>query len=106
MGYVSTIKRVGTLRIERKQKDSIEKLTFAEIVNMIDGQVLGGREGLYKSLNKFVIGAMTVEAMERYTEADNLLIVGNRVSAHELALKRGAAVLITGGFDTEEAVKN
>lgn len=105
MGYVSTIKRVGTLRIERKQKDSIEKLTFAEIVNMIDGQVLGGREGLYKSLNKFVIGAMTVEAMERYTEADNLLIVGNRVSAHELALKRGAAVLITGGFDTEEAVK-
>lgn len=105
MGYVSTIKRVGTLRIEHKQKDSIEKLTFAEIVNMIDGQVLGGREGLYKSLNKFVIGAMTVEAMERYTEADNLLIVGNRVSAHELALKRGAAVLITGGFDTEEAVK-
>lgn len=105
MGYVSTIKRVGTLRIERKQKDSIEKLTFAEIVNMIDGQVLGGREGLYKSLNKFVIGAMTVEAMERYTEADNLLIVGNRVSAHELALKRGAAVLITGGFETEEAVK-
>lgn len=54
IGFVSTIKRVGTLRIERKQKDSIEKLTFAEIVNMIDGQVLGGRAGLYKSLNKFV----------------------------------------------------
>ncbi len=105
IGFVSTIKRVGTLRIERKQKDSIEKLTFAEIVNMIDGQVLGGREGLYKSLNKFVIGAMTVEAMERYTEAGNLLIVGNRVSAHELALQRGAAVLITGGFDTSDEVK-
>ncbi|WP_239254949.1 CBS-HotDog domain-containing transcription factor YtoI [Listeria ilorinensis] len=105
IGFVSTIKRVGTLRIERKQKDSIEKLTFAEIVNMIDGQVLGGREGLYKSLNKFVIGAMTVEAMERYTEAGNLLIVGNRVSAHELALNRGAAVLITGGFDTSDEVK-
>ncbi|MBC8930919.1 hypothetical protein IAI15_31530, partial [Escherichia coli] len=80
-------------------------LTFAEIVNMIDGQVLGGRAGLYKSLNKFVIGAMTVEAMERYTDAGNLLIVGNRVSAHELALKRGAAVLITGGFDTDDEVK-
>lgn len=105
IGFVSTIKRVGTLRIERKQKDSIEKLTFAEIVNMIDGQVLGGRAGLYKSLNKFVIGAMTVEAMERYTDAGNLLIVGNRVSAHELALKRGAAVLITGGFDTDDEVK-
>ncbi len=105
IGFVSTIKRVGTLRIERKQKDSIEKLTFAEIVNMIDGQVLGGREGLYKSLNKFVIGAMTVEAMERYTDAGNLVIVGNRERAHELALHRGAAVLITGGFDTNDEVK-
>ncbi|WP_163653345.1 CBS-HotDog domain-containing transcription factor YtoI [Listeria sp. PSOL-1] len=105
LGFVSTIKRVGTLRIERKQKDSIEKLTFAEIVNIIDGQVLGGHEGLYKSLNKFVIGAMTVEAMERYTESGNLLIVGNRVSAHELALNLGAAVLITGGFDTSSEVK-
>ncbi|MBA3925114.1 CBS domain-containing protein [Listeria sp. FSL L7-1582] len=105
VGFVSTIKRVGTIRIERKQKDSIEKLTYAEIVNMIDGQVLGGRAGLHKSLNKFVIGAMTVEAMERYTDAGNLVIVGNRVGAQELALERGAAVLITGGFDTVDSVK-
>lgn len=105
VGFVSTIKRVGTIRIERKQKDSIEKLTYAEIVNMIDGQVLGGRAGLHKSLNKFVIGAMTLEAMERYTDAGNLVIVGNRVGAQELALERGAAVLITGGFDTDDSVK-
>lgn len=105
VGFVSTIKRVGTIRIERKQKDSIEKLTYAEIVNMIDGQVLGGRAGLHKSLNKFVIGAMTLEAMERYTDAGNLVIVGNRVGAQELALERGAAVLITGGFDTDNSVK-
>src|SRR5699024_1371240 len=35
----------------------------------------------------------------------SLLIVGNRVKAHELALKAGAAVLITGGFDTKEYIK-
>ncbi|TYR82163.1 CBS domain-containing protein [Priestia megaterium] len=104
-GYVSTIERVGTIRIERKKKENIEKLTFAEVVNIVDGQVLGGREGLYKTLNKFVIGAMKLEAMMRYTEAGNLLIVGNRVNAHELALEAGAAVLITGGFDTEDRVK-
>lgn len=104
-GYVSTIERVGTIRIERKKKENIEKLTFAEVVNIIDGQVLGGRTGLHKMLNKFVIGAMKLEAMMRYTEAGNLLIVGNRTKAHELALKAGAAVLITGGFDTEENVK-
>jgi predicted transcriptional regulator len=104
-GYVSTIERVGTIRIERKKKENIEKLTFAEVVNIVDGQVLGGRTGLHKTLNKFVIGAMKLEAMMRYTEADNLLIVGNRTQAHELALKAGAAVLITGGFDTDDHVK-
>lgn len=104
-GYVSTIERVGTIRIERKKKENIEKLTYAEVVNIVDGQVLGGREGLHKTLNKFVIGAMKLEAMMRYTGAGNLLIVGNRTKAHELALKAGAAVLITGGFDTEDEVK-
>lgn len=104
-GYVSTIARVGTIRIERKKKENIEKLTFAEIVNIIDGQVLGGKDGLHKTLTKFVIGAMKLDAMMRYTGAGNLLIVGNRIQAHENALRAGAAVLITGGFDTDEHVK-
>lgn len=104
-GYVSTIERVGTIRIEQKKKENIERLTFAEVTNIVDGQVLGGKTGLHKTLTKFVIGAMKLEAMMRYTGAGNLLIVGNRINAHELALRAGAAVLITGGFDTEERVK-
>jgi predicted transcriptional regulator len=104
-GYVSTIERVGTIRIEKKKKENIEKLTYAEVVNIVDGTVLGGKEGLHKTLNKFVIGAMKLEAMMKYTGAGNLLIVGNRTNAHQLALEAGAAVLITGGFDTEESVK-
>ncbi|SFB24988.1 Predicted transcriptional regulator containing CBS domains [Lentibacillus halodurans] len=104
-GIVSTIERVGTIRIERKKKENFERLTFAEVIKIVDGQVLGGREGLHKTLNKFVIGAMQLEAMMRYTEAGSLLIVGNRVKAHELALSEGAAVLITGGFDTDDRIK-
>jgi predicted transcriptional regulator len=104
-GYVSTIERVGTVRIEKKQKENIERLTFAEVVNIVDGHVLGGKEGLHKTLNKFVIGAMKLEAMMRYVDAGSLLIVGNRDQAHKLSLQQGAAVLITGGFDTSEEVK-
>lgn len=104
-GLVSTIERVGTVRIEKKQKKNIERLTFAEVVNIIDGHVLGGREGLHKTLNKFVIGAMKLEAMMRYVEPGSLLIIGNRYQAHKLSLQNGAAVLITGGFDTSEDVK-
>ena len=99
---VSSIERVGTIRIEKKKKENIERLTFAEIVNIIDGQVLGGKTGLHKTLTKFVIGAMQLEDMMRYTDAGSLLIVGNRIKAHENALHAGAAVLITGGFDTTD----
>lgn len=104
-GLVNTIERVGTIRIEQKKKENFEKLTFAEVVNIIDGQVLGGRDGLHKTLSKFLIGAMQLDDMMRYTEAGSLLIIGNRVEAHYRALKAGAAVLITGGFDTDERNK-
>ncbi|MDN4493676.1 DRTGG domain-containing protein [Ureibacillus aquaedulcis] len=102
---VSSIERVGTIRIEKKKKENIERLTFAEIVNIVDGQVLGGKDGLHKTLGKFVIGAMQLDDMMRYTDAGSLLIVGNRFKAHKNALKAGAAVLITGGFDTTEENK-
>lgn len=97
-GFVSTIERVGTIRIEKKQKEDIEKLTYAEVVNIVDGVALSGRKGLHKSLNKFLIGAMKLEAMMRYVDAGNLVILGNRDEAQKNALKAGAAVLITGGF--------
>lgn len=100
IGLVSTIQRVGTIRIERKLKKNIEKLTFEEVVKIIDGDVLGGASGLDKSLNRFVIGAMTEQAMERYITPGSLMIVGNRTEVQKLALEDGAAVLITGGFET------
>ncbi|MGI6125450.1 MAG: DRTGG domain-containing protein [Planifilum sp.] len=104
-GLVNTVERVGTVRVDRQRRSNIERLTFAEVVNIVDGQVLGGRAGLHKTLNKFVIGAMKLEAMMRYVEPGNLLIVGNRDNVHRISLQRGAAVLITGGFDTTEEVK-
>jgi predicted transcriptional regulator len=105
LGIVSTKRRIGTIRVEKKEDHQIDKLTFAEIVNVVEGVVLGGAEGLDKSLNKFVIGAMQLEAMLKYIEPGNLLIVGNRVQAHMCALGQGAGVLITGGFDTTQEVK-
>ena len=102
---VTTIERVGTIRIEKKKRESIERLTFAEVLNIVDGQVLGGRAGLHKTLTKFVIGAMQLGDMMRYIDAGSLLIVGNRMKAHEIALNAGAAVLVTGGFDASDEVK-
>lgn len=103
-GIVSTIERVGTIRIEQKNHENIETLTFKELTKVIEGTVLGGKEGLDKTLVKFVIGAMTTGAMDRYITPDSLMIVGNRKEVQELALKKGAAVLVTGGFDISEDI--
>ena len=102
---MNTIERVGTIRIEKKKRESIERLTFAEVLNIVDGQVLGGRAGLHKTLTKFVIGAMQLSDMMRYIDAGSLLIVGNRTKAHETALLADAAVLVTGGFDATDSAK-
>lgn len=104
-GIVSTKERAGTVRIEKKQPVEIDRLTFSEIANIVDGNVLGGEEGLHKTLKKFVIGAMQLEDMIRYIEPGNLLIVGNREKAHYSALTLGAGILVTGGFDTADSVK-
>ncbi|MFV0557844.1 MAG: DRTGG domain-containing protein [Enterococcus sp.] len=104
IGLVSTIQRVGTIRIERKLKKHIEKLTFGEVIQIIEGDVLGGKTGLDKVLNKFVIAAMQEGEVSRYITPDSLVIVGNRERVQRLALEAGAAVLITGGFETSPEI--
>lgn len=102
LGIVATKERTGTVRIEKRER---EHLTFAEVVEIVDGRVLGGAAGLDKQLQKFVIGAMELDVMMRYIEAQSLLIVGNRYRAHIRALQQGAGVLITGGFDASDEAK-
>lgn len=105
-GLVASIDRVGTVRIERKSREQIENLTFNEIVKIVDGQVLGGKQGLYKTLSKFAIGAMQLNDVVKYLTKNTLLIVGNRADVQMEALKRGSAVLITGGFEANEDIIN
>lgn len=104
MGLVTAIDRVGTVRIEKKSREKIEQLTYGEIVKMIDGEVLGGKKGLNKTLTKFAIGAMELKDVVKYLSDHTLLIVGNREDVQMEALKRGSAVLISGGFGTSKEI--
>ncbi|AOT71781.1 DRTGG domain-containing protein [Geosporobacter ferrireducens] len=102
---VSTMPRVGTIRVEKVEKKGIQKLTFAEVLHIVEGTVLGGHEGIYKTFNKFVIGAMAINEIRRYLSEGDMLIVGNRDDAHKLALDKDCAVLITGGFSCKDEIK-
>lgn len=105
LGLVITKERIGTVRVEKKPRGISDQLTFGDVVEIVEGHVLGGADGLDKTLHKYVIGAMKIDAMARYIDAGSLLLVGNRENAHSLALEQGAGVLITGGFGTSREVK-
>ncbi|PWV90561.1 putative transcriptional regulator [Paenibacillus cellulosilyticus] len=104
-GIVSTRERIGTVRIEKRSRGNSIQLTFREVAEMVEGRVHGGENGLDKTLNKFAIGAMELDAMLRYIDEGSLLIVGNRENAHRVALEQGAGVLVTGGFAPGEEMK-
>jgi predicted transcriptional regulator len=106
IGVVNTVPRVGTIRVAKVDKKNIDTLTYAEVIKILGATILGGKEGINRSLNKFIIGAMTIDTINNYLRAGYLLIVGNREEAQELALENDAAVLITGGFDCSEKIKN
>ncbi len=105
LGLISTKERIGTVRVDKKRRGGPGQLTFAEVLEIVQGSLLGGEEGLDKTLHKLVIGAMELDEMSGYIDAGSLLIVGNREGAHRIALEHGAGVLVTGGFGTSEDVK-
>ena len=104
LGIVATIDRVGTVRIEKRNRDNIDNLTFNEIANIVEGQILGGKKGLGKTVSKFAIGAMELQDILKYIGSHTLLIVGNRADVQMEALKRDTAILITGGFHPSKEV--
>lgn len=103
-GYVRSIPKVGTIRIEGVKERQIEDLTLREVAQIVEGIVACGYESLDHSPNKFIIAAMEMDAMERYLEKDALCIVGNRHDAQIRALQHGSHLLITGGLDPQEDV--
>ncbi|MEM5818533.1 MAG: DRTGG domain-containing protein, partial [Desulfitobacterium hafniense] len=103
-GYVRSIPKVGTIRIEGAKERRIEDLTLREVSQIAEGIVLCGFESLDNSPNKFLIAAMELDAMERYLEDNSLCIVGNRHDAQLLALQKGSPLLITGGFEPQEDI--
>ena len=106
LGIVTTIDRVGTVRIEKRNRDNIDNLTFNEIAKIIDGQILGGKGGLGNTVSKFAIGAMELKDILKYIGSQTLLIVGNRENVQMEALRRGTSILITGGFHPSKDVIN
>ncbi|MBC2722720.1 MAG: GntR family transcriptional regulator, partial [Desulfosporosinus sp.] len=103
-GFVRSIPKVGTIRIEGVKERQIEDLTLREVSQIAEGVVICGFAHLDRSPNKFVIAAMELHSMARYLEDGALCIVGNRRDAQIFALNHNTSLLITGGLEPDEEV--
>ncbi|ABB13913.1 DRTGG domain-containing protein [Carboxydothermus hydrogenoformans] len=97
-GLVKTVPKVGTIRITNIEKKELKDLTLNEIIKITESHLLVGEDLLNYRFANFLIGAMAVEAIERFLVEGCLFIVGNREDAQLKALQSGAHLLITGGF--------
>ncbi|EJN94248.1 CBS-HotDog domain-containing transcription factor SpxR [Streptococcus ratti] len=104
-GIVETRPRSGTIRVEKKVRVRLNKLTYKEIANISESEGVSGQSGLSHEFSKFSIGAMTIDNIHRYLTKDGLLIVGDRENIQLLALQNKNAILVTGGFPVSERVR-
>lgn len=104
-GYLKTLPRAGTIRVESPKEKKIKNLTYEEVLKIVDGVLLGGDKGIEKAVYKFIIGAMEIDAMKKYIAPGGIVIVGNREAAQNLALKNNNGVLISGGFGCTPKIK-
>ncbi|MGF7185648.1 putative transcriptional regulator [Desulfitispora alkaliphila] len=103
-GFVSSIPKVGTIRIEKEEEKRIEDLTIRELATIVEGIVVAGENNMDWIPNKFLIGAMSEDNSFRFIEEGSLLIVGDRSNIQRKSIEVGAALMVSGGFEVEKEV--
>lgn len=98
-GLVSSIPKVGTVRIQERKNKQIEDLTLAEIAEIVDGIVIHGQKAGALMPSRFVIGSMSTASFDRVVEKGSLVLVENREDIQMKALQKGAYLLVAGGFE-------
>lgn len=103
-GMVSSIPKVGTIRIEEVEEKQLEDLNLREISLIVEGEVLCGQDKLGMLPDQFLIGSTSIEFLEKFIEKQALLLVGDREEIQLLGLDKGAGLLVTGGTNVSEKV--
>ena len=87
---------LGTVPEERK----LAALTVRDIHEAIDGTILAGKEGMNRTIQNYLVGAMTMEsAMKYFRRAEDELVItgGDRTDIILAAMEAGAAAIVLTG---------
>lgn len=104
-GLVSSIPKVGTIRIQANEERVIEDLTIKEIALIVEGEIITGQRNLSLAPSRFVIGCNTLEILEKYLEKDALLIVGDLEDIQRIGIEKEAHLMIAGAFKIAPEIK-
>lgn len=96
-GLVSSIPKVGTIRIEEVQKKKLEELSLQEIVLIVEGTVISGHEKLELAPKEFVVGSTPELLTGKNIDEQSLVIVAGLEQVQRMAVKNRASLLITEG---------
>lgn len=84
---------------------AISKTPIANLLEVLDGQLLSGDERESILNGKILVGAMDPDSMKDYIHHGDAIILGNRVDNQIEALESGASLLIlTGNYAPKEHV--
>lgn len=97
-GLVSSIPKVGTIRIESEKEREIQDFTFREISYIVEGEVLAGHQLLEQTPDHFLIGCNKPDGFQRHPEKNQLLIVGDLPEYQRMALENNFHLMVTGAF--------
>ncbi|MEE0435080.1 MAG: CBS domain-containing protein [Peptococcaceae bacterium] len=74
-GLVSSIPKVGTIRIEQEQERSIDSLTYRELSNIVEGELLHGKDKSDAAPKAFFV-ASSVEHLRDKKPLPQTMIIG------------------------------
>ena len=97
-GLVSSIPKVGTIRIQADEERGIEDLTLREISLITEGEVLSGHGNLTIAPARFVIGINSPESLKKELQKDTLLIVGNILNTMRMGLEHDCHLMVSGAY--------
>jgi len=103
-GLVSSIPKVGTIRILAEEEREIEDLTLKEISLILEGEILAGQQNMSAVPSRFVVGCTGPDIVEKSLEKDAILIVGNLPELQLLAVKKGTHLIVTGAHKVADAI--
>lgn len=95
-GYVTSIPKVGTLRIEKNQDRTIDSLTYHELNLLLEGRFLSGKKYADQVPKSYLVASRQEDLDHARLSPQSLVITTERGPLIEEAIRRGQPLLLAG----------